>query len=152
MKDEFEHLLPGHEDELTRWRREAAELEERGAKRRSSDQVRAATSRAELEQLRGELRQLRAELEVSRQADLKAIADLAKSLADLLDDLPRMIETIASRSHNELRGLIAERFGELVGQIRAIDPTAVKAGFRFAGEANDDSDVLPNPLRRREVN
>jgi hypothetical protein len=55
-------------------------------------------------------------------------------------------------------GKISERFGELLGRLKALDPTLARAKgeFRFASEKGaegDDELDLPNPLPpRRAIN
>jgi hypothetical protein len=66
-----------------------------------------------------------------------------------------LIESVVQRTCVEVRTLASERLNELEAQIRVLADAKAKASepFKFAGEkADDDSLVLPNPLRRREIN
>jgi hypothetical protein len=74
----------------------------------------------------------------------------------LIDKTPtwveKMIEGRVLKSEAEMCGKIAEKFGELLGRISAVDPAQARAAkgeaFRFASEKGD----LPNPLPRRAIN
>jgi hypothetical protein len=139
-----------------KWKADAEECErEQHAQQRTGS---VALLHAEVESLRSELQQLRDEMDARRENDIKNLADVANSVADVIDRLPDWIDTVAKKSHGELRALIAERFGELIGLIRALDGSEARAArgepFKFASEkANKSCDVveLPNPLPSRRV-
>jgi hypothetical protein len=71
--------------------------------------------------------------------------------------VPDWIKAVVEKSNAALRGMISERFGELLGRIAAIDPAQARAAkgesFKFASEKTGDNggDVveLPNPLPSR---
>jgi hypothetical protein len=82
---------------------------------------------------------------------------LRRSVVRGLDKVPawveKTIETQVKRSEAEMCGKIAEKFGELLGRISAIDPSQARSekgdAFRFAsekdaGESNDEPVELPN--------
>jgi hypothetical protein len=63
------------------------------------------------------------------------------------------------RSEAEMCGKISGKFGELLGRLKALDPTLARAkgDFKFAGEktaeGEDEPVQLPNPLApRRAIN
>jgi hypothetical protein len=84
---------------------------------------------------------------------------IADTIVADLDEVPSWIEAGVKRSEAEMCGKIAEKFGELLGRIAAIDPAQARAAakgeaFRFASEKADNGEAveLPNPLGRRELN
>jgi hypothetical protein len=127
MKDRFEHLL--HEDELARWRREGeqyarAKPDEDRVQRFAKDMSdQRLALRSELSEMRAELQRVCSE----HDADRDSILELTKTVGKVLDDLPNWMEAVARKSQNELRGLIAERSGETVAQLRALDARMSKA-------------------------
>ena len=160
-------LFPDDTDPLLRYKADAERRERELAAEREREEQRtesreATLLRAEVEALRSELQQLRDEIDARRQDDLKNLADVTSSVADVIERLPDWIESVAKKSHIELRALIAERFGELLGQINAIMPDARSRAakgesFEFANERQERDDdaitELPNPLaRRRAIN
>ena len=66
----------------------------------------------------------------------------------------KTVEARVKRSEAEMCGKIRERFGELLGRLKALDPTLAraKAEFRFASERDDEITELPNPLPARAIN
>ena len=147
-------------DSMTRRRAEAelqTEAEQR--QRRSEHAVRAESEhvqalRHEIADLRHELANVQARL-AERDKDFIGVAD---TIVAGLDKVPawveKMIETRVKISEAEMCGKIAEKFGELMGRIAAIDPQLARAAkgesFKFASEkTGDNGDVvdLPNPLR-----
>jgi vacuolar-type H+-ATPase subunit I/STV1 len=123
MSIHHRQLFPDDPDPLLKWKAEAEARElELAAERSREEHAQQRTGsvvllRAEVQTLRSELQQLRDR----RQDDLKNLADVTSSVADVIERLPDWIETAAKKSHNELRALIAERFAELIGRIRALD-------------------------------
>jgi hypothetical protein len=119
-----------------------------------------SANRHEIADLRHELANVQARL-AERDNDFIGIAD---TIVAGLDKVPAWVEkTIVARvkrSEAEMCGKIAEKFGELMGRIAAIDPTLARAAkgepFKFASEkTGNSSDVveLPNPLPpRRAIN
>jgi predicted RNase H-like nuclease (RuvC/YqgF family) len=147
-------LLGDGADPLTRWQAEAEVKAETEARERQSAQRQAAESR-EVAALRAEIADLRARLDERDQT----IVRLADTIDILIDKTPNWVEkTIEGRvlkSEAEMCGKIAERFGELMGRIAALDPTQARAAkgepFRFANEKADSPDepVIDLPNWRR---
>jgi hypothetical protein len=151
-------LLGDRADPLTRWQAEA-ELKEQGQRRSKeamaeSEYVQAL--RHEIADLRHELANVEARL-TECDKDFTGIAD---TVVTALDKMPgwveKTIEARVTRSEAEMCGKIAEKFGELLGRLKALDPTVARAKgeFKFANECEPDGDAiteLPNPLPPRRA-
>jgi nitrate reductase assembly molybdenum cofactor insertion protein NarJ len=119
-----------------------------------SEQVQALHH--EIADLRQELANLQARL---AERDKKFI-DIADTIVTGLDKVEawvnKAIEARVTCCEAAMCARIAEKFGELLGRISAIDPTQARAAkveaFRFASEKGDGEPVdLPNPLLPRRA-
>ena len=150
-------LLGDRADPLTRWQAEAelrieAERHREHAAMAESEHVQAL--RHEIADLRHELANVQARL-AERDKDFIGIAD---TISGIVDKLPNWVDTAiearVKRSEAEMCGKIAEKFGELLGRLEALDPTLTRAKgeFKFANERERDDNAiteLPNPLPPR---
>ena len=163
-------LLGDRADPATRWQAEAemqAEAErERQAEERERHREHAAMAESEqVQQPRSEIADLRHELATvrahiaEREQDLISVGD---TISGIVDKLPNWVDTAiearVKRSEAEMCGKMSERFGELLGRLKALDPTLARAKgeFQFANERERDDNAiteLPNPLPpRRAIN
>ena len=150
-----DQLFPHDDDPLARYRREDAEHKAVADRERHAEQ-----ETREVTALRADIANLRARLDEHDQI----IISIADTLQTITEKTPtwveKMIEGRVLKSEAEICGRIAEKFGELLGRILAIDPAQARAArdepFKFASEKTDDcGDVveLPNPLPpRRTIN
>ena len=158
-------LLGDRADPLTRWQAEAElRIEAEDERERQREHAAVAESeqvqqpRSEIADLRHELATVRAHI-AEREQDLISVAD---TISGIVDKLPNWVDTAiearVKRSEAEMCGKIAEKFGELLGRLEALDPTLTRAKgeFKFANERErDDNEIteLPNPLLpRRAIN
>jgi len=109
--------------------------------------------------LRAEIAALRNHIAEREQANSENLVEIARAVREVVDQIPGWIEARVKRSEAEMRGKIAEKFGEALGRIAAIDPATARAAkgeaFKFASEksaADGEPVELPNPLRTRELN
>jgi hypothetical protein len=138
----------------------AAEQRERRSDERERRRERAAMAESQqVQALRAEIAELRGAL--AAKANHDDLSELLNAVREITTErVPDWIKAAIAKSDAALRGLIAEKFGELIGRIAAIDPaqvqTARREPFKFAGEKtgeNGDAVELPNPLPpRRAIN
>jgi hypothetical protein len=154
-------LLGDRADPLTRWQAEAelqTEAEQR--QQRSKDRERSAMAESEqVQALRHEIAALRNHIAEREQANSENMVEIARAVREVVDQIPDWIKAAVRKSDAALRVLIAERFGEALGRIAAIDPAGArtaKGEFKFANEreqADNAITELPNPLPpRRAIN
>jgi len=146
--------------------RTEAEQRQRRSEERERHREHAAMAESEhVQALRHEIADLRHELAnvqarlAERDKDFIGIAD---TIVAGLDKVPawaeKTIEARVKRSEAEMCGKISERFGELLGRLKALDPMLARAKgeFQFANERERDDNAiteLPNPLPpRRAIN
>jgi hypothetical protein len=151
MTSAHDVLFPHDNDPLRKYQREDAER--RAA---AESEQRQATEAQQVAALRAEIADLRVRLDERDQT----IVRLADTIDILIDKTPiwveRMIEGRVLKSEAEVCGKIAEKFGELLGRISAIDPSQARAAkgepFRFANEkadSHDEPEVIDLPNWRR---
>jgi hypothetical protein len=158
-------LLGDRADPLTRWQAEAEMRAEAEAREREAEERERRRERAESEQvqeLRSEIAVLRQELanvEVRLAERDEKFLDIVDQLATGLDKVEawatKAIEARVTRLEAEMCAKVAESFGELLGRLKALDPTLARAArgepFRFANEKADSHDepVIDLPNWRR---
>ena len=107
--------------------------------------------RHEIADLRHELANVQARL-AERDKDFISVADTISSIVDKLPNwVDTAIEARVKRSEAEMCSKIAEKFGELLGRISAIDPAqarAAKASSSSPTSASGTTMQLPSHLIR----
>src|SRR5262245_30698123 len=122
-------LLGDRADPLTRWQAEAElqEQRQRRSKEAMAESEYVQVLRHEVADLRHELANVQARL-AERDKDFIGIAEtIVASLDKVSAWVEKTIEARVKLSEAEMCGKIAERFGELLGRIAAIDPAQARA-------------------------
>jgi CHASE3 domain sensor protein len=148
-------LLGDRADPLTKWQAEAEEDAEREAREKQEARGRASVSPT-IAALQAEIIELRAYVVQRDQEYLKMTETLIEGFDKIESWTRKTIEARVLHSEAGMCARISERFGELRGQISAIDPTRAKNDepFKFANERARDDDIpeLPNFLPARAIN
>jgi hypothetical protein len=136
---------------MDRWRRQAAEAEERRerGRREIEREERQAVRVAGIAQLRADIDALRAQLVTDRQAAMEAVAEF---IGESLDKIIDRFEEQSARTRNAIMDAIEARFVSLEMSVKAAESRAAKGGFQFARERDPGEIVdLPNPLPPRRL-